>query len=58
MTRKYLINYLQKKIDYKKNSKIIFKNEYLLNYFSKKQRSQFDCSYLEDLNEVYNKDKD
>ena len=58
MKKKYLINYLQKKIDYKKNSKIIFKNEYLLNYFSKKQRSQFDCSYLEDLNEVYNKDKD
>jgi len=58
MIKKYLINYLQKKIDYRKNSKIIFKNEYLLNYFSKKQRHQFDCSYLEDLNEVYNKDKD
>ena len=58
MTKKYLINYLQKKIDYQKNSKIIFKDEYLLNYFSKKQLQPYDCSYIEDLNEVYNKNKE
>ncbi len=58
MTKRYLINYLQKKIDYQKNSKIIFKDEYLLNYFSKKQRQPYNCSYIEDLNEVYNKNKD
>jgi len=58
MTKKYLINYFQKKINYKKKSKIIFISEYLLNSFSKRKRKPFDCTHIEDLNEVYNKNKE
>lgn len=58
MEKKYLINYFENKIDYKKKSKIIFINEYLLNSFSQQKRKLFDCTHIEDLNEVYNRSKE
>ena len=57
MPKTYLINYSNEKLNFKKKSKIVFRNEYILKNYSKNQLKNFDCSYIDSLDHVYNRNK-
>ena len=57
MPKTYLINYSNEKLNFKKKSKIVFRNEYILKNYSKNQLKNFDCSYIDSLDYVYNRNK-
>ena len=54
MIRKYLISYF-KNIRLKKESHIIFENEYLKKLYTDYQLRNYRCSSIENLNQVYKK---
>lgn len=57
MTKTYLINYFENKIDIKKKNKYIFRNEYLLKSYPGNLSKLPNCSYLENLGTVFYKNK-
>ena len=57
MTKTYLINYFENKIDIKKKNKFIFRNEYLLKSYPGNLSKLSNCSYLENLDTVFYKNK-
>lgn len=54
MIKKYLITNLCK-LKFKKNSHLIFENEYLKKLFNEKDLKNYKCSSLETLDQVYNR---
>ena len=45
------------KIKFSKNSNLVFKDEYLQNLYSKKFLKNYKYCFIENLNQVFNKDK-
>ena len=54
MIVKYLITNLSK-LRFKKNSNLIFENEYLKKLYTKKELRNYNCSSIENLDQVYKK---
>ena len=58
MQKTYLINHYKENLNFPKNSKIVFRNEYLFFLYKHKILKRYKCSFVENLNTVYNKNKD
>ena len=54
MIKKHLITNFCK-LKFKKNSHLIFENEYLKKLFNEKELKNYKCSSLETLDQVYNR---
>ena len=57
MKKSFLINYYTEKLKFKRKTKIVFKDEFLLKCYSKDKLKNYQISFLDSIEKVYNKNK-
>ena len=57
MKKSFLINYYTDKLKFKRKTKIVFKDEFLLKCYSKDKLKYYQISFLDSIEKVYNKNK-